>query len=161
MFSLLALVALRWRDAADEHREWQRLSAQQPLNPIRFDPAMVNNLPPAAQAFFRFAILPGTPLKTVAEIDMGGEFSLGDRTNPNDQPMKASQILAAPQGFIWKLERFGKMGVTGSDSAHWTRFRIFSLLPVARLGGTTDHRRSAFGRYVAEALFWTPAVFLP
>ena len=29
------------------------------------------------------------------------------------------------------------------------------------MGGTEDHARSAFGRYVAEAVFWTPAALLP
>ena len=33
--------------------------------------------------------------------------------------------------------------------------------PVARKGGTDDHRRSAFGRCVAEAVFWSPASLLP
>jgi hypothetical protein len=32
---------------------------------------------------------------------------------------------------------------------------------VARDGGHQDHARSAFGRYVAEAVFWTPAALLP
>lgn len=34
-------------------------------------------------------------------------------------------------------------------------------MPVARFGGTTDHARSAFGRMVGEAVFWTPAAVLP
>jgi hypothetical protein len=29
------------------------------------------------------------------------------------------------------------------------------------MGGDPDHTRSAFGRYVAEAVFWTPAAVLP
>jgi hypothetical protein len=35
------------------------------------------------------------------------------------------------------------------------------LIPVARLGGDADHTRSAFGRYVAEAVIWAPAALLP
>jgi hypothetical protein len=51
--------------------------------------------------------------------------------------------------------------VSGSDAGTWTRFRILWLIPVARLGGDPDHTRSAYGRYVAEAAFWTPAALLP
>jgi hypothetical protein len=53
------------------------------------------------------------------------------------------------------------MQISGSDSGRWTRFRIFGLIPVARLGGDPDHRRSAFGRYVGEAVIWSPAALLP
>ena len=42
-----------------------------------------------------------------------------------------------------------------------TRFWLMGLVPVARVSGMDDHRRSAFGRYVAEAVFWTPAALLP
>jgi hypothetical protein len=35
------------------------------------------------------------------------------------------------------------------------------LAPVARLGGNDDHTRAAFGRFAAEAVFWTPAALLP
>ena len=55
----------------------------------------------------------------------------------------------------------GGMPLSGSDSARWTRFRLAGLIPVARAGGTPDHARSAFGRMVAEAAFWTPAALLP
>jgi hypothetical protein len=51
--------------------------------------------------------------------------------------------------------------ISGSDSGRWTRFRLAGLLPVARQGGDADHRRSAFGRSIAEAAFWTPAALLP
>lgn len=55
----------------------------------------------------------------------------------------------------------GPMRLSGSDSGLWTRFWIMGLFPVAYIGANTDHTRSAFGRYVAEAVFWTPAALLP
>lgn len=159
--ALLILLALRLWDAHAERVEWTRLAALQPANPALYDPAMVSDLPEPAQRFFNFAITSGTPLLTVAEINMGGQFSLGSRENPNYQQMQAVQILAAPSGFVWKLWLPGAVPVSGSDSGRWTRFRIFGLLPVARMGGDADHTRSAFGRYIAESLFWTPAALLP
>jgi len=158
---LLALLALRLWDGRAEQMEWARLTALQPANPSMYDPVMVTDLPEPTQRFFNFAITPGTPLLTVAEIDMGGQFSLGSRENPNYQQMEAKQILAAPLGFVWKLRLSGVVPVSGSDSARWTRFRILGVLPVARKGGDSDHTRAAYGRYVAEALFWTPAALLP
>jgi hypothetical protein len=97
----------------------------------------------------------------VAEIDMGGQFSLGTRDNPNYQIMKANQILASPHGFVWRLNLPGIVPVSGSDSGKWTRFRILGLFPVVRMEDDPDHARSAYGRYAAESVFWTPAVLLP
>lgn len=160
-FALFSLLALRLWDERAERMEWARLAALQPTNPAMYDPLMVANLPEPARRFFNFAIKQGTPLLTVAEIDMGGEFSLGTRDNPNYQPMDARQILATPTGFVWKLKMFGSVSVSGSDTGRWTRFRILCLIPVARMGGDTNHARAAYGRYVAEAVFWTPAALLP
>jgi hypothetical protein len=75
--------------------------------------------------------------------------------------MQAHQILAAPHGFVWRLNLPGIIPVSGSDSGRWTRFRILGFIPVARMGDDSDHSRSAYGRYVAEAVFWTPAAILP
>jgi hypothetical protein len=157
----LALAGLLVWDRRAERAEWRRLASLQPADPARFAPAMIADLPEPAQRFFRFAILPGTPLWPVAEIDMTGEFSLGSKQDPAYRPMEARQILAAPEGFVWAMRTRGGMPLSGSDTGRWTRFRIFGLIPVARAGGDADHARSAFGRYVAEAVFWTPAALLP
>lgn len=161
VITLFALLALRLWDWRADQIEWNRLFALQPVNPPLYEPSMVANLPESAQRFFNFAISPGTPLLTVAEIDMGGQLSLGSLDDPNYRQMNAQQILAAPDGFVWKLRLPGIMPISGSDSGGWTRFRILGTIPVARIGGDSDHTRSAFGRYVAEALFWTPAALLP
>jgi len=92
---------------------------------------------------------------------MGGQFSLGSKESPRYQAMEACETLAAPDGFVWSMRTRGGMPVSGSDSGIWTRFRTFWLIPIARLGDDPDHARSAFGRYVAEAVFWAPAALLP
>lgn len=158
---LTALALLRWHDARADRQEWLRLAALQPSDPGRFNHAMVAELPEPARRFFQFSIEEGARLWTVAEIDMGGQFSLGSKEQPRYQPMQAWQILAAPHGFVWQLELPGALPVSGSDAGHWTRFRLLGLVPLARQGGDDDHTRSAFGRYVAEALLWTPAALLP
>lgn len=159
--ALLSLVALRLWDERADRVEWARLVASKAGTPAVYDPAMVSDLPEPARRFFNFAIQPGTPLLTVAEIDMGGEFSLGTRHKPDYRPMEAKQILAAPTGFVWKARMPGVVPVSGSDTGRWTRFRVLGLIPVARMGGDSDHERAAWGRYVAEAVFWTPAAVLP
>lgn len=158
---LVGLLGLRLYDWRADQSEWIRLTGLQPINPLNYDPKLVAKLPEPAQRFFNFAIAPGTPLLSVAEINMGGQFSLGTKGDPHYQNMDAHQVLASPHGFVWKLNLRGWVPVSGSDSGNWTRFRILGLIPVARMGGDSDHTRSAYGRYVAESVFWTPAVVLP
>ncbi|MCK8462256.1 hypothetical protein MUY35_00150 [Aliiroseovarius sp. S1339] len=165
VFVVLLLVGLLgWRqlDNRGDWSEMNRLRALQPEEPERFSQAMVSDLPEPARRYFSFAIDEGTPLYTVAQIEMEGQFSLGSKDVPNYMNMSATQVLAAPDGFVWKMAgRLGLMRMSGSDSGRWTRFWLVGLIPVARFGGDADHTRSAFGRYVAEAAFWTPAAILP
>lgn len=158
---LLVLLVLRLYDEHADRAEWSRLKALQANDPLEYDPQMVADLTEPARRFFNYAIAPGTPLLPVAEIEMAGQFSLGTKENPEYQTMAARQILAAPEGFVWQLNLRGRAPVSGSDSGKWTRFRIFGLIPVARFGDDSDHARSAFARFVAESIFWTPAAVLP
>lgn len=158
----LMLLAWRWFDHHADRQAINRLVTTQPKRPARFDPAMLAELPEPARRFFLYAIASGTPLYTVANITMTGQFGMGTKADPKYLEMIASQTLAAPDGFVWKMRaRRGLMSLSGSDSERWTRFWLMGLLPVAHLGGDLDHKRSAFGRYVAEAVFWTPAALLP
>jgi hypothetical protein len=158
----LALSAWRYFDHRADREAVKRLTSLQPPRPANFDPAMIANLPEPARRYFLYTIQPGTTLYTVANITMAGRFGMGTKAKPNYLDMTANQTLAMPDGFVWKMQaRRGLMCLSGSDSECWTRFWLMGSLPVARMGGDPDHTRSAFGRYVAEALFWTPAAVLP
>ncbi len=164
LFAATLVILMIWRqlDHRADRAEMARLIALQPKSPRVFDPAMVADLPDPARRYFEYTILRGTPLFTVADIEMTGQFSLGTKEAPNYMAMTARQVLAAPNGFVWKMSGGkGVMRMSGSDSASWTRFWIAGLAPVARFGETSDHTSSAFGRYIAEAVFWTPAALLP
>src|SRR5690606_17931542 len=115
---------------------------------------------------FLYTIGEGVPLRTVAEIEMEGEIGLGDRFDPRYLAMRGHQVIAPPHGFVWKLEAgSGMMSMAGSDgfvgSRSWVRFWLLKFLPVVRKGGNPDHVRSAFGRVVAESVFFAPAALLP
>lgn len=159
---IAGLLCLRLLDYQADKEMVQRLIAQQPQQPGHFDPVLLSGLPEAAKRYFLFSIAPGTPLYTVADITMSGRFGMGNNRRPDYLNMQARQILAPPDGFIWRMQaRRSLLRISGSDSANWTRFWLHELLPVARNGASLDQRRSAFGRYVAEAVFWTPAAVLP
>lgn len=147
-----------WNDRAESDRLLKLRKSEPPL----FLKGMVEGLPDPAKRYFLFTIKEGTPLYTVAEISMHGKFGMGNKTAPNYMLMKAEQVLAPPEGFIWKMSGglYSSM-ISGSDSAKWTRFWLAHVIPVARAGGTEDHTLSGFARYISEAIFWTPAAVLP
>ncbi|HNP35274.1 MAG TPA: hypothetical protein PKK10_05430 [Woeseiaceae bacterium] len=162
---VLTLGVWRWSDKQADKTVWNTLALQQPKSVLAFDESMITGLPEPAQRYFRYAIQPGAPLYTVAEIAMEGEFSLGNKAEPNYMSMRAQEIIAAPQGFVWTVRTGTAGSIAGSDGAKdgtsWSRFWLYGLVPVARAGNNRDHARAAFGRYVAEAIFWTPAALLP
>lgn len=163
---VLALGLVRRHDQNVQQSTWNTLSQTKNYNRQCFNTELLAGLPDTARRYFEFSIKPGSALYFVSEIHMQGEISLGTRDNPNYLPMRAEQILAPPFGLVWKLSagkgliRFS--GSDGIDDNHsWTRFWLWGLLPVARAGENENHRRSAFGRVVAESVFWAPAALLP
>lgn len=162
LLGLCSLCILRALDHRSDRVERVRLLALRQADPPLFSHSMVRDLPEPARRYFHFTIAQGTPLHRVAQIDMQGQFGLGTKRAPNYLPMTAKQVLAAPEGFIWKMSGgAGVLRISGSDSAGWTRFWLAGLIPVARAGGTPDHALSGFARYISEAVFWTPAAVLP
>ena len=159
---LFTLYGWRYLDHRKDLKEMGRLINTQPVTASVFEVSMVHDLPEPVRRYFKYTIAEGTPLFTVADISMSGQFSLGTKSNPNTLSMTARQVLAAPEGFLWKMQAVKRfMQLSGSDSASWTRFWMAGFAPVARMGDSMDHRRSAFGRLVSEAVFWTPAALLP
>jgi len=165
---IAALASQWWRysDARALLNVWQSLVSRSNQQPAIFEPALVVDLPEPARRFFDAVIEPGTPIRTVAEVTMQGEFSLGTKENHSYLPMRACQLLAPPYGFYWRVTAGeGFMQFMGSDGSveldSWTRFWLTGLVPVARLGNSADHARSSFGRYMADSLFWVPGALLP
>lgn len=165
---LLVIFLSVWRiiDRKNTQSLWSDLILNAPTNTEHFDPDSIATLPEPAQRFLLYTIRPGTLLRSTVELEMSGEFSLGTKDQPNYLPMYARQILSPPYGFIWQVSMGkGITGIAGSDAAHpkgsWTRFWLSKLLPVARLGNNNDHRKSSFGRYMSEAIFWLPSSVLP
>ena len=163
---VLALRALRLADRRKDRAACTQLEQTSGPAPERFAPEMVSDLPEPARRYFLFAIESGTPLSKVARIEMTGQISLGTREKPDYLAMRASQVLAGPDGFVWSLRARGrKMWLSGTDGyaagEGWTRFWLYDLLPVVRAGGGDDYARSAAGRSIAESLFWVPAALLP
>lgn len=158
---LVSLLGWRQLDRRSDQVAWSALIAMNTDETALFHPDMIADLPEPAQRYFRFSIKPDTPLHNAVIIEMDGEIGLGTKDAPDYQPMQALQILAPPHGLVWKLNSGAISGSDGATpDASWTRFWLYNLVPVVRAGGV-DHRRSAFGRVVAEAPFWTPASLLP
>lgn len=162
---LISAQLLRAADARDAAMAWATLIGRAATRPARFEPEMIAGLPEPARRYFRFAIAPGTPLRTVAIVEMGGRFGLGGKESHRFHPMRAREILAPPHGFVWIAKiGSGLFRMSGSDALTddkaWTRFWLLGAMPLVRASGTANLARSAVGRAIGEAL-WVPAALLP
>jgi len=167
-FALIAAILLSWRML--DHRWDLHVAAQLAegagASPARFDPAMIADQPEPVRRYFTHAIAPGTPLAGTVELHLEGRFNMGTTDAPHYRALYAKQVLNHPSGFVWQVVLRGdETWISGSDGAFqgqsWSRFWLMGALPVAREGGAPDHYKSAFGRYAAEAVFWSPASVLP
>jgi len=169
---IILMIGLNFMRSYDELRSylsWNKLEKVTSAEPLLFSPNIVQSLPEPARRYFEYTILPGTPLQPVTKLKMSGRLGLGPKDAPDYMPMSATQIMAFPEGFIWNVKTGrGPMVVTGSDGLYqdksWSRFWLMHSIPLGRAGGRSahseDHRRAAFGRLVAEAVFWSPASLL-
>lgn len=150
---------------ADADTAWREITANASAATAFYDPAMVADLPEIAQRYLNHAIAPGTPLSTIVELHMDGQFLLGDKTSAQTFEMSAHQILAAPSEYVWRVDmRAGPMLVSGSDGLHdaraWMRMWMFWAIPLVQVAATEGLDRSALARPALEAI-WAPAALLP
>jgi hypothetical protein len=156
------LLGLRWTDVRNDNATWQGLIRQANEHSGVFDPSSIEGLPEPARRYFNFSIAPDSPIVSAVELEMAGELGLGSLDDPKYSPMTAQQVLAPPHGLVWRVQIGAISGSDGSTPTFsWTRFWLFGLIPIVRAGNNEDHRRSAFGRVVAESAFWAPATLLP
>jgi hypothetical protein len=142
-------------------RQWETLRA--PHGTMLYDPESVATLPEPAQRYLRHAIAPGTRLARSVVVEMQGRIGL--KPGADKLPFQASQILAVPNGLIWRATvGEGIMQITGSDryvagegTMHWFMGYAF---PLVRAGGA-DVSRSAAGRVALEAPLLLPSALLP
>lgn len=162
----IGLGTLRIVDALRTQHAWRSLSGHASQARPLFEARMLSGLPDPVRAFFAYTIQEGTVLGSVAEVAMSGELGLGDAGDPKYMPMHARQIIAPPHGLVWVVNAgSGLTKLSGSDGLcggrSWVRFWLWNAVPVVRAGGSSDHLRAAFGRVVAEAVFFAPASLLP
>lgn len=127
-----------------------------------FGPTCIDGLPSAARRHLSHAITPGTRLATCVRLSMHGHMRL--KRNGSLLPMRAVELLAPPQGFIWRA-RVGRFPLifNGFDLYYGGRgemnWRLLGLVPVVTLANG-DIARAAAGRLAGEAIF-LPSVLLP
>jgi len=142
-------------------RLWETLRV--PPGTALFDSESVATLPDPAQRYLRHAIAPGTRLARSVVVEMQGRIGL--KPGADKLPFQARQILAAPNGLIWRATvGEGIMQISGSDryvagegAMHW--FMGYAI-PLMRASGV-DVSRSAAGRVALEAPLMLPSALLP
>lgn len=162
---LLAAVAMLGALRAVHDRETTRLWEQlhQPAGRQRFDPQSLATLPEPAQRYLRHAIAPGTPLAASVVVQMEGRIGL--EPGADKLPFRAEQILATPNGLIWKASvGDGAVRISGDDryaaGAGSMRWYLWHVIPMMSADGP-DVSRSAAGRVALEAVALLPSALVP
>lgn len=160
----LALLCYRVMEIRDRDTAWGFLTSRTPWHDLPFDPALVADLPGPARRFFTFAIGPGAPMRTVAELRISGKLSLRPkRLGPF--AARAYQVLAAPHGSVTRFYSVSRhlplsgAAVLNGEQARVT-FWFLRLIPLPRLIQSLS-AEALFERMIVDALLWTPAALLP
>jgi len=170
VFAILALLlaatavilgSLRILHDRQLERLWETLRV--PSGTALYDPESVAHLPEPAQRYLRHAIAPGTRLARSVVVEMQGRIGL--KPGVDKLPFQARQILAMPNGLIWRATvGEGIMQFTGSDryvagegAMLWF---MGYVIPLVYASGA-DVSRSAAGRVALEAALMLPSALLP
>ena len=110
---------------------------------MAFEPGVVAGLPEPARRYFLRAIRPGTPLRTVAEIDMESELGLGDRTAPRHLPKRPGRRISGSSSLLGGYDEPEILRSSSPPAVSWalTPDRIRKSQADPRLSGrlsTTD-----------------------
>jgi hypothetical protein len=140
-------------------KKWDELRVAGALPSTTFDPDL-EDLPAPARRFLARALPTGVVLSRGIELVMEGEIKLKKWL-----PFKASQILVAGTGFIWRprvgsgVVRFSGHDILAPGAASM-KFKLLGLVPVVNESGDQVHN-SAIGRLAAETVAWLPQALTP
>lgn len=158
VIALLVLVILRVKNDQEVSKIWRSLEGVPAEN--HFTKDMVAELPAPVQRYFLHSIAPSTPLASSVNLEMSGNFRLGQ--DKPWLPMQAKQIISE-QGFVWKAaigrSLFQMVGADyyANKSAR-TRFS-WGLIGLVN-AHSPDIARSSLGRLAGE-LVLLPSALLP
>lgn len=121
-----------------------------------FSADLIQNLPPVAQRYLKYAIAPGTKLACAVRLRMHGTIKLKDWS-----PFQAEQVICWNRGTIWSATAWMKgLPIFGSDrvvdGVGAMRWKLLGLFPVMTATGD-DITRSATGRMLGESI-WLPSI---
>lgn len=167
LLAALVVSARLWRrrQAANGIRDswWSWAFARGPWTAQPFDLAEIAGLPAAADRFLRFAIAPGTPVETAANIAVGsGETTaLAIRQRP---PERGHMALAPRHGCVRRLSSgilgLGRSGhsILREEATTLDLWRAWVFPIAARMEAD---RSRLLRRMAIESVCWVPGALLP
>lgn len=152
--AVAALCMRRWSGRTQQRDEaWETLASKTPWHDTPFDTQALVRLPEAAQRYFRFAILPGTPLRPVAVV--------ATRSRSGRTVWDSHTLLAVPHGMQergrWAGGLLSRLRTLEGDRASGGVQLLF-VLPLG--DGSPPDASALLVRSLLRAALWTPAALL-
>jgi hypothetical protein len=173
----LAAVAAIWAGLALlGRRRWQAHTARLlselaatrlPLADRRYDPAMLEGLPPPVQRYFRAVLTPGQPMVRGLRMTHDGSFNMGQAADAWKPFTSVQVVRTARPGFVWDASvrvapglpvRVHDAYVAGEGRLEPSILGLFPLVP--QLRGSSDIAAGQLMRYLGEAALY-PTALLP
>jgi hypothetical protein len=141
-------------------------AARVPLAETRYDPAMIEGLPPPVQRYLRAVLTPGQPMVLGVTMTHEGSFNMGEAVD-NWKPFQSTQTVTTSRpGFVWDASvqmapglpvRVHDAYVAGEGVLVPAVLGLYQLM---EMRGTGDIAVGELMRYLAEAP-WYPTALLP
>ena len=174
--SILAVLAVAvaaagalWYGASHWKRATKQLharlnDARMPVNPPAYHCTELAAVPAPVRRYFRAVLTEGQPIVATARFSHSGTFNM-DETRPDWRRFSSTQLATTRRpGFVWDARIWMAPAVqvfvhdayiAGAGLLH---AEVMGLVSVADLRDTVDLARGELLRYLAEALWYPPAL---
>ncbi|MGL4235641.1 DUF6920 family protein [Tabrizicola sp.] len=141
-------------------------AARSPLRVSRYDPAVLVDLPPPVQRFFKAALTPGQPLVTGVSLAHDGTFNMGEASDNWKVFASQQEVETSRPGFVWNGTIRMAPGVPVRVHDAYVAGEgvllpaILGLFKLTEMRGRGAIAQGEAMRWLAEAA-WYPTALLP
>jgi hypothetical protein len=141
-------------------------AARIPVEPKRFDPHELENVPAPVRRYLGAVLEPGQPMIAAVDLRHAGTFRADDASERWSSFRSSQRTVTRRPGFVWDALIWMTPGVPIRVHDAYVagegilQAKLFGMLPVASTRGTPELAEGELMRFLAEST-WYPTALLP